>query len=126
MVYLLLDMFRGIYFLNKESSKKKVTINTIIYCPLHVRQDCSLLLPTILSVVLNQCPTHAVIGRARVQSDQFIINPMTLIIRLEITVLPLNRKGKNRNIAMKHLSLELRVLLYSASFLPDLPSPPVI
>ena len=93
-----------------------------------MRQDCSLLLPTILSVMfLNQCPTHAVIGRARIQSDLFIINHITLIIRLEITVLPLNRKRKKKtNIAVKHLSLELRVLLYSASFLPDLPSPPVI
>lgn len=76
---------------------------------------------------VNQSPTRAVIGRARIQSDLFIINSTILIIRLEIIDLPLIRKRKKYwNIAVKRLSLELGVLSHSASFLPDLSSPPVI
>ena len=59
---------------------------------------------------VNQSPTRAVIGRARIQSDLFIINSTILIIRLEIIDLPLIRKRKKYwNIAVKRLSLELGV-----------------
>ena len=95
MVYLLLDIFWGIYFLNREISKKKMTINTIIYCTLHLCQDCGLVLPTILWVeFLNQSHTHAVISRARVQSDLFIIKSTILVIRLEMADLPPIKKEK--------------------------------
>lgn len=37
--YLLLDMFLDMYFLDREINKKKMTINTIIYWILRMRQD---------------------------------------------------------------------------------------